>query len=145
MLSLISDSLRFKRPQTNQDHAEEPMVEETRAKIPSHLRQGIEPPSENTYFSTIQQYEASLRRVEEILVNKISVAISMADDAMTTERIEHALHVKQMYTAGEIGFNEYIQKMYNLYPHRMQNLPEDLKQRIEACQDMLRDRVDVIG
>ncbi len=116
-------------------------MDEKRAELPAHLRQGIEPPSENTYFSTIQQYEASLRRVEEILVNKISVAISMADEAMTTERIEHALHVKQMYMGGEINFNEFIQKMYNLYPHRMQNLPEDLKQRIEACQDMLRDRV----
>lgn len=90
--------------------------------------------SENTYFATVQQFDASVKKVEEILVNKISVAVTMGLPNMTTDRIEHALFAKQMYLSGELDFHEYILKMTNLYPDRMDHLPEDLKRRIESCQ-----------
>jgi hypothetical protein len=139
MLTLLSDALKRKKTDfiVDIDRLENVMG---RSQIDAHRRQGIEPPSKNVYFSTIQQYEASIKKVEEILVNKITVAVSVGQPGMTNERIEHALFVKQMYMSGELAFNDYIQKMYNLYPHRMQALPEELKGRIEACQQMIRDR-----
>lgn len=90
----------------------------------------------HTYNATIRQFDASIRKVEEILVNKISVAVTMGLPHMRAEMIEQALYAKQRYTAGELDFESYICIMSELFPDRMLNLPEDLNRRIKACRSI---------
>jgi hypothetical protein len=138
MFIQLADSFkRNKKPAYIPDEARNIAVSKGDTEIASNMAHASAQ-ANNTIFASVQQFEASVRKVEEILVNKISVAVTMGAPNMTTDRIEHALFVKQLYSSGEIGFTEYCRKLSNLFPERMQNLPEDLKMRIEACLNIGR-------
>lgn len=96
---------------------------------PRELEQ-IADQSKLAYYTTLKHLAESHRRVEEGLVNKIAVAVSMSMPELSAERLQHALFAKQMFIAGEYAFAEYIAKMRNLFPSRMEGLSESLKQQI---------------
>lgn len=92
--------------------------------------------SQQAFNAAVGQLDASIRQVEEMLVGKISVAVSMGLPHLSSEQMEHALFVKRLYAAGEIGFADYIRKMENLFPDRMEGLSEDLKIQVTERLDM---------
>lgn len=65
--------------------------------------------------------------VEETIVTKVSLAITMSMPPLPSDRIHHALFSKHMYLAGEITAASYLQKMRNLFPVHMETLAPDLK------------------
>ena len=87
--------------------------------------------TELTYYTAVQQINHAMKKVEEVLVYKISVAVTMSLPYLSAERMEHALFVKKIFNEGEIGFQQYIEKMQNLFPDRMENLSEEIKEQIE--------------
>lgn len=91
--------------------------------------------SQLAYYTTLKQLSLSVRRVEEGLVNKVAAAVSMSMPELSCRQVEHALFAKKIYLAGEIGFQEYIIKMRNLFPDRMAALPEALQ--LQIAQQLL--------
>jgi|GEM_PF-6554181 len=65
--------------------------------------------------------------VEETLVTKVSLAITMSMPPLPSDRVHHALFNKHLYLAGEITVQAYLQKMRNLFPERMEALAPDLR------------------
>lgn len=88
------------------------------------------PRNHESYDAAVAQLNHSLWQVEEALVSKIAVAVMMSQPDLTPEQMEHALFAKQMFRAGEIRFEEYLQKMQNLFPDQMDGLSDDLKGQI---------------
>lgn len=86
--------------------------------------------SELAYYTTLKQLSESVKQVEEALVGKISVAVSMSLPNLSFQRMEHALFAKQMFVVGEFSFRDYITKMQNLFPDRMAALSASLQQQI---------------
>ena len=65
--------------------------------------------------------------MEESIVTKVSLAITMSMPPLPSDRVHHALFNKHMYLAGEINVQTYLQKMRNLFPERMEALAPDLR------------------
>lgn len=65
--------------------------------------------------------------MEESIVTKVSLAITMSMPPLPSDRVHHALFNKHMYLAGEISVQAYLQKMRNLFPERMEALSPDLR------------------
>lgn len=83
-----------------------------------------------TYDAAVKQVVDAQAVQEEVLATKLSIAITMMTPSLPEERMHHALFAKQMYLAGEINFHEYIAKMRNLFPNRMEAVPSDLRAAI---------------
>lgn len=95
-----------------------------------HELEMIADQSQLTYYTTVKQLSESVKRVEEALVCKISVAVSMSLPSMPYQQMQHALFAKQMFVVGEISFRDYIAKMRNLFPDRMAGLSASLQEQI---------------
>lgn len=65
--------------------------------------------------------------MEESMVTKVSLAITMSMPPLPSDRVHHALFNKHLYLAGEITVQAYLQKMRNLFPERMEALSPDLR------------------
>ena len=86
----------------------------------------------------LEPLDASDKAVELNLVNRVAAEVVRSLPQLSSIRIQQAVFLKQMYAAGEISFQDYLGKMENLFPDRIETLPEGIAQQI-------KDRLYLIG
>lgn len=88
--------------------------------------------SEINFHAAQEQKDAQILQADAMVVNAISSHLAFSLPQLSVKQMQHVLFVKQMFCAGEVGFEEYIEKMRNLFPDRMRNLPEAMIVQIEG-------------
>ena len=63
-------------------------------------------------------------------MTNICTAVTMSLPQLPEERLQHAMYTKYMYLDGEITLQRFVMKMRNLFPNRMENLPEGLQAKL---------------
>lgn len=87
--------------------------------------------SKLTFESAAVHLGKAYQRSDEVLATKISIAVIMSYPLLTAGRMQHALFTKRMFMEGEYDFAQYIDKMQNLFPTRMEMLPQSLQDSIQ--------------
>lgn len=88
-----------------------------------------------TFDSAVEYLSSVCRQREELLVIKVSIAVTMSAPQLSATRMQHALFTKQLFLEGEITFESYIEKMKNLFPNRMENISRELQKQIATFLD----------
>ncbi|GEM_PF-3647521 len=88
--------------------------------------------SKLTFESAAIQMGKSYQRADEVLATKISIAVIMSYPLLPAGRMQHALFTKRMFMEGEYNFVQYVEKMRNLFPNRMESLPRSLQESMHT-------------
>lgn len=83
--------------------------------------------SQLNYVDAHSRQDPKWQALQPQLVQKIAIAVVTSLPQLTVKQMQHAMFVKQMYHAGEIDYDTYVNKMFNLFPERMRTLPHALQ------------------
>jgi hypothetical protein len=67
------------------------------------------------------------------LVSRIAAEIVISMPQLNPQQIQQAIFLKQMYVAGEIVFDVFVDKMENLFPDRMEALDADTRRQLKEA------------